>query len=178
MKFIVVSDIFEHPYAQNCITSHLSQLEHVAYLSLKTLCKTPDLTGDALHHNLFDQGGIETAAHALQAFGDPDKIALGYSAGGTALWCAAQSGMVLNGLYCVSSTRLRDLGAITPATHTYFGALDTHKPNKKWLKDIPDSHFIFENLGHIFYTETSALSRKACAKIANDIAKTIIRISI
>jgi dienelactone hydrolase len=170
MKLIIVSDIFEHPKAQNCISTLLTNLEHVEYLSLNQLCQTPYLSGDALHQHLFENDGIETVAHTLQAHSDPNTIAVGYSAGGTALWRAVQAGMKLKALFCVSSTRLRELGPISPFTHTYFGSLDTGKPNKKWLAKTPTKHFTFEDAEHNFYNDISSSARKACQIIATDIA--------
>ena len=172
MKLLILNDIFNQPTPENCISTLLTPHKQVDYLTLNHLCEMPDLRGDALHHHLFEQAGIDTVVQALHAYADPETIALGYSAGGTALWWAAQQGMALKALFCVSSTRLRELGAIVPETHVYFGSLDPHRPNEKWLAQTPANHKVFKNVDHSFYAEpTSSANQQARHIIANDIAQ-------
>ena len=171
MKLLVINDIFDKPSGADCISTLLPHSGNAEHLSLNRLSNTPHLTGEALHQHLFEQGGIETIVQNLLAYSDPDTLCIGYSAAGTALWRAVQAGMLMKGLFCISSTRLRELGPIFTETYAYFGSLDAANPNEKWLADIPANHMIFKNIGHSFYTETSLPTRNARQMIAKDIAQ-------
>jgi|GEM_PF-5792498 len=171
MKLIVVYDIFDQPRAGKCISDLLPDVVKIQYLSLNALLGWPHLLGTSTHEHLFKHGGIETVIQALVEYSDPETIAIGYSAGGTALWRAVQAGMSLQGLFCVSSTRLRELGPIEPHTHTYFGSKDSNRPNDNWLSQASPNHTILQDVGHNFYQRTfSRLGALYCQKIADDIA--------
>jgi len=130
------------------------------------------LQGDPVHERLFKHNGIDAVVQALQTYSDPDTIALGYSAGGTALWRAVQAGMSLKGLFCISSTRLRELVSVAPYSHTYFGSEDAHRPHDLWLKKAPSRYSIFKGASHNFYDGScDQLAYEYRQTIADDIAQ-------
>jgi len=85
---------------------------------------------------------------------------LGYSAGGVALWRADAKGLRLSGLFCVSSTRLREELAITIPNWVFFGETDPKKPSKQWLSQIPDKHTVFKEAGHDYYVDAVSEQQK------------------
>jgi hypothetical protein len=166
MKLIIVTDIFQMPTRKCCISSLIPCVIDIAHLHLNNLCKRPDLTGEALHHHLMHHGGMGDVVDALRAY-DSATVGVGYSAGGTALWRAVQAGMGLRGLFCVSSTRLREEQVLNIETHTYFGANDPHIPSQNWMAETPTRHTVFQGAAHGFYNSANTDFGNI---IANDIA--------
>jgi len=151
MHVLVITDIWLRPEPERCIlTKHAS--EHVVErVALSDLCGRPDLSGEALHQYLFEQGGAKVAIDTLLARPNTGGFGLGYSAGGTILWRAVAGGLPLMGLICVSSTRLREEGPVAAPTHVFFGTQDMRKPSQDWLSYTPDQHTILEGVGHDYY---------------------------
>ena len=172
MKLCIVTDIFSKPTAKDCIVAKLPFVSEVARFALNELCDRPDLVGEPLHRHLFDHNGFDEGIFALRAVLGSGYFGLGYSAGGTLLWRAAAQGMPLNGIFCVSSTRLRNEAAISNPNHVFFGALDQNKPSSKWLSTIPEYHTVFQGVGHSYYLKTDSKEVKETnKKIANHIVK-------
>ncbi|WP_294229787.1 hypothetical protein [uncultured Shimia sp.] len=165
-SLIVVTDIHGAPEPELCFSSSLPV---TARLSLGDLCNQPALSGEALHHHLFQDGGMRQAVAALRDRLTDQRhlIGLGYSAGGTALWKAVQAGASLAGLICVSSTRLRDEPALPIPTQAYFGDNDPGRPTDKWLATVPDMATVLPNAAHAFYAEAGHPRR---AKVESEIA--------
>ena len=153
MKLMVVTDIFNKPSPDDCLSANLIEVEEVQRFSLGDLCHRADLSGEELHHHLFSNGGIGDAASVLRNLVGDGSLGLGYSAGGTALWQATIRGMPLSGLTCVSSTRLGNELAAPVQTNTFFGALDKGQPPKDWLTTVPNTYEVFSDLEHSFYLD-------------------------
>jgi dienelactone hydrolase len=115
----------------------------------------PDLHGEALHHHLFQEGGIAVAVQRLHSLitNAPPLIGLGYSAGGTALWQAVRAGARLSGLLCISSTRLRNEGTIPIPNAVVFGENDPGRPSKEWLATVPQHATLLPDADHAFYAD-------------------------
>ncbi|UWQ10487.1 hypothetical protein K3X41_11330 [Aliiroseovarius crassostreae] len=156
MKLCVVTDIFSAPAPVECISARLPDLTQVEHLSLPELSGAPDLNGPALHQHLFQQGGLETAVRALSERLSSDWFGLGYSAGGTALWQTACRYVRLRGLYCISSTRLRDEREISTPSLVFFGEEDPDIPSASWRSTIPDTCIMLPNVGHSYYQDRHA----------------------
>ncbi|MCH2067256.1 hypothetical protein [Shimia sp.] len=171
MSLIVVTDIHGAPDEALCLSAGLPGVDR---LSLADLCDQPPLSGEALHHHLFQEDGMARAVRRLcdMMADQPALIGLGYSAGGTALWRAAQAGVPLTGLICVSSTRLRDERALAIPTQVYFGDNDPGRPSEAWLTTVPATATLLPNAAHAFYAEVDHPAR---AQVAADIAATITR---
>lgn len=151
MKLIVVTDIFALPAKADCISEKLPDISTIEQFGLNELCGQPGLSGEALHQYLFTDGGLEKAANSMLSIAGKDSYGLGYSAGGTVLWKAVTEGLILKGLFCISSTRLRHQKCIATPNHVFFGAKDHGKPSDEWLIEVPERQTVFENCGHNFY---------------------------
>ncbi len=171
VSLIVVTDIHGAPNENLCLSAVLSGVER---LSLSELCGQPTLSGEALHHHLFQGEGMARAVSTLRDMmaERSSLIGLGYSAGGTALWRAVHAGAPLSGLICVSSTRLRDESALSIPTQVYFGDNDPGCPSKDWLTTVPTIATLLPNAAHAFYADADHPAR---AQVAADIAATIAR---
>ncbi|WP_283424058.1 hypothetical protein [Shimia sagamensis] len=168
MSLIVVTDIHGAPEPELCLGAGLPV---ALRLSLAELCGRPDLSGENLHHYLFQAAGMAQAVTALSVHlsGQPRLIGLGYSAGGTALWKAAKAGGRLSGLVCVSSTRLRDETALSIPNQVYFGDKDLGRPSEDWLATVPNAAAVLPDAAHAFYAEADHPGR---ARLAAEIAST------
>lgn len=168
-RLLVITDIHDAPSPDLCLSDGLPL--H-ARLSLGELCVRVDLQGEALHHHLFQERGMELAVQRLRTLitNAPPLIGLGYSAGGTALWKAVHAGTLLSGLICVSSTRLRDESALSIPTQVYFGDIDPGRPSKDWLSTVPTTAILLPSAAHAFYAEADQPAR---AQMAAEVAATI-----
>lgn len=84
----------------------------------------------------------------------PRLIGLGYSAGGTALWkVVSQENAPLSRLMCVSSTRLRDEGALPIPNAVIFGENDPGRPSKDWMETVPQNATLLPDTDHAFYSD-------------------------
>lgn len=171
VSLIVVTDIHGAPDEGLCLSEGLSE---VGRLSLAELCDQPRLSGEALHHHLFQEDGMARAVRRLcdMMADQPALIGLGYSAGGTALWQAAQAGAQLSCLICVSSTRLRDESALSIPTQVFFGDKDPGRPATGWLTTVPTTATLLSNAAHAFYADADHPAR---TQVASEIAATITR---
>lgn len=146
----MVGDIFSDPSRQACVSHGLPEFD-IRRLDLAQLADTPHLSGDALHTHLFHHDGISQAVdHLRQSLTQP-CFALGYSAGGTALWQAAARGAPIRGLICISSTRLRHETALPIPTLTIFGDQDPNRPDDRWLATVPGTAHLLPQAEHSFY---------------------------
>lgn len=169
MRLCVVTDIFSQPAPAACLSARLPVAPAVTRFDLNALAGRPDLTGEALHRHLFDGGGMDAAVRALRQAWDGEAFALGYSAGGTAIWRAAAAGLPLAGLFCVSSTRLRDEGPVAVPNHVFFGAEDRNGPSADWRAGVPGQATVWPGAGHTYYLRpASDAVRGTCAAIAQD----------
>lgn len=165
MKLLILSDIYGGPKEGAMLEGLLSggpysgpiaTFEDVTFLDLATVSGSAGTTGDQLHHHLYENGGFEIASNALQGAQFRDYIGLGYSAGGSVLWNAVASGLGLRSLYCVSSTRLREVSKPLPIpVHCYFGSNDDNRPTDSWGEKLPASMTVFCQLNHGFYYDPS-----------------------
>ncbi|WP_343565274.1 hypothetical protein [Kiloniella sp. b19] len=171
MKLFVVSDIFCKPELPSCLSTRLPLADQVSHHALNELAGRPELSGEALHRYLFQDRGMNKAVATLTEMMTKEKhcFGLGYSAGGTALWkTAAFQAVPLLGLFCVSSTRLRDETAIPVTAHVFFGSQDPGRPSLEWLRTVPVSYTLFENAAHSDYLEKdSEMVRKTGDVIHN-----------
>jgi pimeloyl-ACP methyl ester carboxylesterase len=129
-------------------------ISKISRFTLSELSEKPDLVGEDLHRHLFTQGGMTIAVHNLKSSWEQGNWGLGYSAGGTALWQTAASGHDFAGIFCISSTRLRNEDKIDIPHHVFFGAEDQNRPRASWLSAVPRKFTLMENAGHTYYLET------------------------
>lgn len=151
MKLFVVTDIHIQPNRAQCLSKKCVASDIVFRLALNELCGRPDLTGEDLHRYLFEKSGMDDAVDALGRYLTSDCAALGYSAGGTALWRAAASGRSFRYLFCISSTRLRNETVISTPNHVFFGEGDSGKPSQSWLSKVAQNATVLAQVGHDYY---------------------------
>lgn len=169
MKLCVVTDIHSQPTLLNCLSRKLPMVGEITRFTLSELSEKPDLVGEDLHHHLFTQGGMKTAIHNLKSNWEEGSWGLGYSAGGTALWGAAASGHAFTGIFCISSTRLRNEEAIDTPHQVFFGRQDQNIPTASWLSTIPKHYTLLENAGHTYYLDAeSHAAALTCQAILRD----------
>lgn len=156
MKLCVVTDIHSQPTLLNCLSRKLPMVDEITRFTLSELSEKPDLLGEDLHHHLFTQGGMKTAVRNLMNNWEVGNWGLGYSAGGTALWQATASGHDFEGIFCVSSTRLRNEDKIDIPHHIFFGTEDQNRPAISWLYTVPQNFTLIEDVGHTYYLETES----------------------
>ncbi len=166
---LIIPDIFNFPPAQSPFLSQITKGQDYSYKSLPELLGEPELSGEALHHSLFYQGGLTRAVSALHSLGAYGFKGLGFSTGGTVLWAAAKNHPLLKSLLCISSTRLRfenERPAIP--VQLYWGAHDPHRPNSLWNKTYADYYEVLPNAEHAFYrdiTRTVPVIKTALSRV-------------
>lgn len=157
MHILAVSDIYNRPVDLDWLPA----CSAIDLMTLSSLCSRPSLSGMELHSYLFEHGGFQEVVSRLLRFRGENLVGLGFSAGGTALWQAAKSGLPLVKLICVSSTRLRNEHAsLAIPTYTFWGELDTHRPDEAWCRSVPGHSRVYEALGHTFYDDASGPDRE------------------
>jgi hypothetical protein len=167
MRIILASDIHGLPADADWLGEDLE----VEVVRLSAAAGVGHLTGEALHHHLFSDGGMDAAAAHLATLGDGDVAGIGFSAGGTALWRAVAKGMALRALVCVSSTRLRQETSRLPIpAHTFWGGNDPNIPSETWRASMPTSSRIYEGLEHGFYQQPEA---EASLRLRTEIRRTL-----
>ncbi|MFS4466994.1 hypothetical protein [Maribacter sp. 2210JD10-5] len=122
-------------------------------------------------HNAFTKGGIETAvAHLLKKEQQPSYY-LAFSTGGTIVWEAAQKGLPVKSLYCVSATRIRlkKSKPCLPFTLLY-GENDAFKPSESWAESMDVEPELIANFGHTLYTDEKVI-QKVCLDLLQEVTQ-------
>ena len=106
---------------------------------------TSDYLQENLHHQ-FVNGGIEKAVAQLIKEEKGFVNVLGFSIGGLIAWKAGLSGLKIQKLFAISSTRLRyenlkPLGTI----QLFYGENDNYKPDSNWFKNLHIKESYFKN---------------------------------
>ncbi len=153
MRLCVVTDIHGFPAPAECLSSSLQSSPDVVRFALNDLCGQPELSGEALHQHLFTEDGISEVVRTLRYELKGDLFGLGYSAGGTAIWRAAKAGLQFRGIFCVSSTRLREESSISMPNHVFFGSEDNNRPSAEWLSTVPFRQTVFPGAEHTYYLQ-------------------------
>ncbi len=168
MKLVVVADIFDQPAPDICVSACVPHVSDVLRFTLGDLCQTPGRAGEDLHHDLVHRGGFDRAAAELGRQLPAGCVGIGYSAGGTALWRAAAAGLQLVHLFCLSSTRLRELAPISVPNHVFFGALDPGRPGCAWQAAVPGGCTVFADVDHLFYLRPDGAEIRHVGQIMAD----------
>ncbi|MBX4967986.1 alpha/beta hydrolase [Rhizobium binae] len=163
---LVVSDIHGFPETFTDL-SDVGCSQH-RVLQLADLSGRPDLRGDELHHHLFNDDGMRHAIRALREVDGRGCSAIGFSAGGTALWNAVREGLELQALICVSSTRLRfETAPLNIPAMVVWGELDPYRPSESWNHAVPQRWKTYSGKQHDFCRiEVSATESPLRADIA------------
>ncbi|MCP4820370.1 MAG: alpha/beta hydrolase [Shimia sp.] len=163
LRLLVVGDIFGGPPPDVCLSKAFPTAQITRH-DLATLVGRPDLSGEALHRHLFAEGGMAQVLETLSRTLNAPTFALGYSAGGTALWRLARV-VPLSGLICISSTRLRDESPLPIPTVTLFGGDDPNRPRDDWCAKVPSHSEILPNAAHGFYSDSTSEPYKQAQRV-------------
>ncbi len=147
----LLEDCFEVKYYDSCV---LGNVDKSAYSEEKL-------------HNQFVDGGIAKAVKNMLKEEKENSIVLGFSIGGYIAWKACNSGLKMQRLIAISSTRLRfetqkPLGAIA----LIYGEDDANKPDNNWFEKLGLKMNFYKNEGHELYKKK---------EIAEEICKIIIK---
>lgn len=150
-RLIILSDIWGNNrpiWAQN-----LSEYFHVQYYDSRSLAEVPlHLKSEKETHLYFIQNGIRIATKKIRLLEKEPIYLIGFSMGGVIGWKASLTGLKTTYLYCISSTRLR-LESHRPniPIALFYGAMDTHAPNKTWFEKHQIQPRIIPKQGHQVY---------------------------
>lgn len=147
-------------------TSHLSSIYTIKYYDSCELASVDkSIDREEKLHTQFVNGGIEKAVDSLVAQGHKHVDVLAFSVGGVIAWKAALSGLNINALFAVSSTRLRK-ETEKPNCHIqlFYGEDDPSKPEQTWYEQLELEEFIFPNSPHEMYRDKE-VAKKICQEI-------------
>ena len=121
-------------------------------------------------HQQFVNGGIEIAVEKLSQEETATINILGFSIGGLIAWQAGNSGLKIENLIAISSTRLRYETQKPSAMITlYFGKNDKFKPDDNWFDNLDLKENLFPNENHEFYQK-----KEIAAIICNQIIEQLL----
>ena len=127
---------------------------------------TTEYTEEKLHQKFLD-GGIETAVKNLLERENQISTVLGFSVGGYIGWKAVLAGLKIDGLFAISSTRIRYEDKKPPGTiELYYGEEDNFKPNTEWFRKLELKENIYKKEEHNLY-QKKEIAESICKKIIN-----------
>ncbi|MBF8456270.1 alpha/beta hydrolase [Kaistella sp. G5-32] len=147
----VLENNFEVNFYDSCVLGEVSKREY---------------SEEKLHHQ-FVNGGIEKAVENLLKKEKENIIILGFSIGGLIAWKAGNSGLKMQNLFAISSTRLR-YETLKPPTkiELIYGEDDAYKPKTEWFEKLEINMNILAREDHELYKKK---------EIAEVICKVIIQ---
>ena len=155
-KLLLISDLWGTEksdwitYYTSILENHFD-LKYYDSCDLGTVDKS-DYSEENLHHQ-FVNGGIEKAAEQLIKKENGLVSVLGFSVGGLIAWKAGLSGLKIQNLYAISSTRLRyETEKPFAKIELFYGKNDNYKPDSNWFKKLELKEHCFENEEHELYT--------------------------
>ena len=132
----VFENIFEVKFYDSCVLGDVSKEEY---------------SEEKLHHQ-FVNGGIEKAVENLLKKEKENITILGFSIGGTIAWKAGNSGLKMQNLFAISSTRLRyETQKPCAKTELIYGEDDAYKPKKEWFEKLEINMNFLAHENHQFY---------------------------
>ena len=168
-KLLLISDLWGVEKSDwityyTSILENYFELEYYDSCDLGTIDKG-DYSEENLHHQ-FVNGGIEKAVEQLIKKEKVLVSVLGFSVGGLIAWKAGLSGLKIQNLYAVSSTRLRyetekPIGII----ELFYGENDNYKPDSNWFEKLELKEHVIQKEEHELYKNK---------KIAESICKIIV----
>jgi len=150
-RLVILSDIWGNNrpiWVQNLVAYF-----QVQYYDSRSLAEVPPhLTSEKEIHQYFIQNGIQIATKKIRLLEKGPVHLIGFSMGGVIGWKASLTGLKTKHLYCISSTRLR-LESHKPNIPIvlFYGAMDTHAPNKTWFEKHHIQPRIIPNQDHQVY---------------------------
>lgn len=126
------------------------ELKYYDCCELGSIDKT--LYSEEALHNQFINGGIEKAVIQLLHEETATINILGFSIGGLIGWKAGNSGLKIEKLFALSSTRLRyEIQKPATTIKLFYGENDNYKPDSDWFEKFDLKENFFQNENHEFY---------------------------
>ena len=154
-RIILLSDLWGNENADWIVhyTSILEkhfEVKHYDSCTLGNIDKS-NVAEDHLHQQ-FINGGIEKAVLNLLLKENDFVNILAFSIGGTIAWKAALTGLKVQNLFAVSSTRLRyENQKPDGVIELFYGENDAYKPDVYWFGSMEIEPKIYPNEEHEFY---------------------------
>ena len=172
-RLLILSDLWGKEksdwitYYTSILENHF-ELEYYDSCDLGTIDKS-DYSEENLHHQYIN-GGIEKAVVQLVKKEKGLVSVLGFSIGGLIAWKAGLSGLKIQNLYAVSSTRLRyetekPLGTI----ELFYGKNDNYKPDRTWFEKLNLKEHFIKNKEHELYKDKE-IAESICKLIMEQIS--------
>ena len=134
------------------ILENYFELEYYDSCDLGTIDKS-DYSEENLHHQ-FVNGGIKKAVEQLVKEEEEKGFVsvLGFSVGGFIAWKAGLSGLKIQNLYAISSTRLRyETKKPKGIIELFYGENDNYKPDSNWFEKLELKEHVIQNEEHELY---------------------------
>ena len=167
-KLLILSDLFgfdNSPWINNYQTLLQSDFQLVLYDSCKLAGIDRSHLTDMEVHSKFINGGINSAVDVLLKTEIEYVSILAFSIGGTIGWKAALSGLKVNSLFALSSTRLRyETKRPNCALKIIFGEREQFKPEDSWFTKLDLQPEIIKYEQHEFY-KNEDLIKNLCEQI-------------
>lgn len=163
-EIIIISDIYGIDDADwvKYYQNNLSSLEYsIKFYDACTLAGVDLNPYTEKHlHKQFVEFGIQEAVDKLLKLNTERRTIIGCSVGGVIAWKAALSGLAIERLICISSTRLR-LETQKPNTliECYFGDNDLYKPDKVWFDRHSIELKLIKNGSHGIYKDELVIKK-------------------
>ncbi len=167
-RLILISDLWGQARS-NWIHYYQASLESDFEVQYYDCCQlagidVTNLKEEAIHSQ-FVKNGINTAVQRLIKLEKGKVSILAFSIGGTIAWKAGLSGLEIEYLYAISSTRLRyETNKPNCGIKLYYGEKDRFKPDSEWLKNLGLDYKNTEDGDHLIYTDQE-FSREVCKEI-------------
>lgn len=154
-RLIILSDLWGKHDA-NWVKNYTNPLSKYYDIHFYDACELGEIdTTDYIElklHQQFVNGGIEKAVLNLIDIEKNEISILAFSIGGTIAWKAGLSGLKINKLIALSSTRLRyEVNKPKCDIQVIYGELDKNKPTQEWLSEMSVYNEIIPNANHDFY---------------------------
>jgi dienelactone hydrolase len=156
-KLLILTDLWGS-HQNDWLQDYIQHLEDKFEISIYDSCQLAEIPeyiqSESERHQHFVNGGIEIAVQNLLQKEKEIVSILAFSIGGTIAWKAALSGLKVNRLTALSSTRLR-YETETPNCEIklIYGELDSNQPELEWFQNKKIKMNLIEKQGHTFYRE-------------------------
>ncbi len=158
-RIIILSDLWGEEKSEWLIyyTSILEKYFDVKYYDSCVLggIDKSEYSVEELHHQ-FITGGIAKAVENIlkEEKGKENILVLGFSIGGYIAWKAGNSGLKMQCLYAISSTRLRyETQKPSGTIELIYGEEDADKPDNNWFEKLGIRTNFYKHEGHELYTK-------------------------
>lgn len=162
-RLLILSDLWGNEKSEwiiyyTSILENYFELKYYDSCDLGTIDKSA-YSEEILHHQ-FLNGGIEKAVANLLQEEKEFITVLAFSIGGLIAWKSGLSGLKIQNLYAISSTRLRYESKKPSGTiELFYGKNDIYKPSSNWFTKLKLKENFFSNQEHELYKQKEFAKR-------------------